>query len=133
MNSTICIGRPRPEPFPITPDQFHQVLTDRFPEAPVARMDLPRGVDGVTFAFDIDGEPRSGTFYSNGYLVLEDGDGAVWAPTLTWFLTLIPGHYVEMMVEVDSPSSVPIPADATPADVIGIYEGICGPCGERST
>jgi hypothetical protein len=127
VNSKIYIGQPQPQPLPITLEQFQRALTDRYPDTSATRMDLPRGVHGVAFTLNLDGEQRTGTLYSNGYLILEDGDGAVWAPTIAWLLTLIPNHAVEMMAEVNSPTSAPIPADATPADNTAIYEALVAP------
>jgi hypothetical protein len=127
VNSKIYIGQPLSRPFPITLDQFQQALTDRYPNTPVTQVALPRDAQGVNFTPVIDGDYRTGALYSNGYLILEDGDGATWAEFIAWFLTLIPGHAVEMMAEVNSPTSAPIPADATPADIAGIYDALVAP------
>jgi hypothetical protein len=109
-------------PFPIEHDAFDAALRGRFPQVEAGRYEDVDGTVGTTFLLEMDGEMRRGLYLPSGALVLQDGDGKLWADTIAWFLELLPeDNRAALMTEFDTDRPLPISSRATAAEVEDVY------------
>jgi hypothetical protein len=78
----------------------------------------------LSFDIDVDGTTRTGAYYV-GNLVLNDGDEADWAPTIAWFLSLLPSGIPAVTMRESNPDEFPLlPADPSAAQIQEILEDL---------
>lgn len=122
MFDVFFITAPEGETLPLSIDDADRHLQERFPgmrgwirHAPVSDKDY-LDVDLV-----LTGTRRSCAYFRGGPLILWDGDEADWAPTIAWFLGLLPqGTEVVTMRETNPGTFVRLPPDASAAQIQGI-------------
>jgi hypothetical protein len=126
MLDTFFVNAPEGDRWPLDIDTLDQHLQERFPgmngwirHAPVLSQDY------LDFDVVLEGSRRAGSYYAGGPLILNDGDAEDWAPTIAWFLSLLPlGTPAVVMRESDPEEIVPLPADPSPAQIQQILEQI---------
>ena len=129
MFDTFFVNSPQGTAWPLGIDAVDQHLQERFPgmqgwirHAPVL------GKDYLDFDVVLAGTRRSGAYYQGGPLILNDGDAADWAPTIAWFLGLLPaGTPAVTMRETNPDQIVLLPADPSAAQIQQILEEMVAP------
>jgi len=129
MLDTFFVNAPQGTAWPLGIDTVDQRLQERFPgmqawirHAPVLNKDY------LDFDVVLAGTRRSGAYYQGGPLILNDGDEADWAPTIAWFLSLLPpGTPAVSMRETNPDQIVPLPADPSTAQIQQLLEELALP------
>ena len=123
LMTTIYLRDAAEVPFPLTCEQFQAALQDRYPQA---RSTINAVVPDKRFTFaslDLADDSRSLSYFEQAGLVLEDGDGRVWAPVVEWFLSVLPADLaVLMMTEIDLGRDLRLPPRADAAQIAQIYD-----------
>ena len=118
MLDSFFIAAPQGATWPLDIDTVDQRLQERFPglRAEIVYSNIKRE-HYLSFDVDVDGTTRTGAYYV-GNLILNDGDEADWAPTIAWFLSLLPPETPAVTMRETNPDQiVPLPADFSPAQV----------------
>jgi hypothetical protein len=113
VRDTIFISAAPGTAWPLSITAVERLLESRFPDAQFFRKHAPvSGKDYVDFEVTLAGESRIGSYFDQGRLILRDGEPALWADTIVWFLRHLPRETPTVaMVEVN-PEVVPIPPGA---------------------
>jgi hypothetical protein len=91
MRTTIYLGAAPGHHWPIDLDTAEVQLRRRWPEIVVRRLDSHvTGKQRLSCDVIVDDQPMPLIYEADGPLVLEDGDPAVWADTIAWWLSLLP-------------------------------------------
>jgi hypothetical protein len=129
MLDTFFVNAPQGTAWPLGIDAVDQRLQERFPgmqawirHAPVLNKDY------LDFDVVLAGTRRSGAYYQGGPLILNDGDEVDWAPTIAWFLSLLPpGTPAVTMRETNPDQIVPLAADLSAAQIQQVLEELALP------
>lgn len=126
MLDTFFINAPEGARWPLDIDTADQRLQERFPGMRGWIRHAPAlGQDYLDFDVVLDGSRRTGSYYGGGPLILNDGDADDWAPTIAWFLSLLPpGTPAVVMRETNPEAITPLEPDPSPAHVQQILEAI---------
>ncbi|MFE9427724.1 hypothetical protein ACFYNO_32700 [Kitasatospora sp. NPDC006697] len=105
--------------WPLRREEFHASLVERFPEARCYEKHEPvNRVDYLGFYVDLDGTERHGNYFEGSHLTLEDAEPQEWAPTIEWFLTLLPvAAPVVAVLESNPDALAPLPPRATAEEI----------------
>jgi hypothetical protein len=125
MLDTFFIAAPQGSTWPLDIDTVDQRLQERFPGM---RGEIvysnSRRQHYLSFDIDVDGTTRTGAYYV-GNLILNDGDEADWAPTIAWFLSLLPPGTAAVTMRETNPDQIPLlPTDPSPAQIQQILEDL---------
>jgi hypothetical protein len=103
--------------WPLDVAAVEAALRARFPVVRFVRRTMPvGGPPSLRFEIEMtDGSTRKGVFGSDGMLSLSDGDAAIWAHTIAWYLTLLPpGTVTYAMVEQSLAGPTPMLVTSEP-------------------
>jgi hypothetical protein len=126
VTGSLFLAAPPGTTWPLSLDQVEAQLHGRFPEITTTRETFgTTGEPYISFRVPVDGDTRHGLYAARGNLVLNDGDPAVWADTIAWFIDLLPpGTPMAAMVE-NEPVPTLVPAGTTSTDdVRRLYESL---------
>ncbi len=126
MLDTFYLTAPEGSSWPLDLDTVDQGLQERFPgmRGWIERV-APTGEDTLEFDLELHGATRTGVYYDGGPLILRDGDEQDWAPTIAWFISLLPADTPVMTMRETNPEQiVPLPADASAARIREVLEGL---------
>ncbi len=126
MLDTFFIAAPEGTAWPLDIDTVDQRLQERFPGMRGWIKQAPStGEDYLSFDLELHGSTRTGAYYTGRNLILRDGDESDWAPTIAWFLSLLPpGTPVVTMRETNPDQIVPLPCDGSAAQIQDVLAGL---------
>ncbi|MER7850897.1 hypothetical protein ABTZ03_44030 [Kitasatospora sp. NPDC096077] len=123
---TIYLGAAPGTTWALTPEEAEEHLQVRFPgmeswlkHAPVSDKDY------VDFDVEVDGEVRQCSYFGGGQLILRDGDPAVWADTIAWFLGLLPPEARTVAMVAANPDNVRVvPPGSSTSEIEGLLQSL---------
>ena len=123
----LFLGAPEGQSWPLSLDDVEPRLRERFPEAHIARKtSRVTGKTRLTFSVRLpDGQPRHGIYVDQDNLALSDGDPAVWADTIAWFLGLLPPGTRTVAMRGEGPTLAELPPQIrTPDSLIAFFSSL---------